>query len=156
MASRPQPINVADLDVSQLSDVRRQLEEVCPIPLLHRCDTDHSFKELNHLTNSFAQLKQAQAKFKTCMENVGEIKPQNKGISYLSVVGRHLTMMADKTILVPLTNSLYVPGKLSDPNHVIVDIGTGYFVKKVSNRYRRLQIRTDSLISDPCAGIKAL
>lgn len=37
----------------------------------------------------------------------------------------------DKTILVPLTNSLYVPGHLSDPDHVIVDVGTGYFVKKV-------------------------
>lgn len=36
-----------------------------------------------------------------------------------------------KTILVPLTNSLYVPGKLSDPENVIVDIGTGYYVKKV-------------------------
>ena len=36
-----------------------------------------------------------------------------------------------KTILVPLTNSLYVPGKLSDPEHVIVDVGTGYYVQKV-------------------------
>jgi len=33
-------------------------------------------------------------------------------------------------VLVPLSNSLYVPGKLSDPDHVIVDIGTGYYVKK--------------------------
>ncbi|KAF8063449.1 Prefoldin subunit-domain-containing protein [Lyophyllum atratum] len=95
--SQGQTISVNDLDVSQLADVRKQLEE-----------------ELNHLTNSFAQLKQAQAKFKACIENVEEVKPQNVG----------------KTILVPLTNSLYVPGKLSDPEHVIVDIGTGYFVEK--------------------------
>ncbi|KAH7925743.1 Prefoldin alpha subunit [Leucogyrophana mollusca] len=98
MASpQPQQINVADLDIQQLADVRRQLEE-----------------ELNHLTNSFAQLKQAQAKFKSCIENVAEVKPQNKG----------------NTILVPLTNSLYVPGRLTDPEHVIVDVGTGYYVKK--------------------------
>ncbi|KAF7361069.1 Prefoldin subunit 5 [Mycena sanguinolenta] len=95
--SQPQPVSLTDLDLTQLADVRRQLEE-----------------ELNHLTNSFGQLKQAQAKFKTCIENVAEIKPANKG----------------KTILVPLTNSLYVPGKLSDPDHVIVDVGTGYFVQK--------------------------
>ncbi|KAJ6629881.1 Prefoldin alpha-like protein [Mycena sp. CBHHK59/15] len=95
--SQPQQVSVTDLDISQLADVRRQLEE-----------------ELNHLTNSFAQLKQAQAKFKACIENVAEVKPANKG----------------KTILVPLTNSLYVPGKLSDPDHVIVDVGTGYFVQK--------------------------
>ena len=37
----------------------------------------------------------------------------------------------DTTILVPLTNSLYVPGKLSDLENVIVDVGTGYYVKKV-------------------------
>ncbi|PPQ99379.1 hypothetical protein CVT24_009209 [Panaeolus cyanescens] len=92
-----QTISITDLDVPQLSEVRKQLEE-----------------ELNHLTNSFAQLKQAQAKFKSCIENVNEVKPQNKG----------------KTILVPLTNSLYVPGKLSDPDHVIVDVGTGYYVQK--------------------------
>ncbi|KAF8435420.1 Prefoldin subunit-domain-containing protein [Boletus edulis BED1] len=92
-----QQINVADLDIQQLADVRRQLEE-----------------ELNHLANSFAQLKQAQSKFKSCLENAGEVKPRN----------------ASTTILVPLTNSLYVPGKLSDTEHVIVDIGTGYYVKK--------------------------
>lgn len=36
-----------------------------------------------------------------------------------------------KTTLLPLTASLYVPGKLSDPEKVIVDIGTGYYVEKV-------------------------
>lgn len=40
-------------------------------------------------------------------------------------------MIIDKTILVPLTNSLYIPGKISDPEHVIIDVGTGYYVKKV-------------------------
>jgi len=92
-----QTINIADLDLAQLADVRRQLED-----------------ELTHLTNSFTQLKQAQAKFKACVENVKEVKPENK----------------DKPILVPLTNSLYVPGKLSDADNVIVDVGTGYYVKK--------------------------
>ena len=37
----------------------------------------------------------------------------------------------DTTLLVPLTASLYVPGKLHDPENVIVDVGTGYYVKKV-------------------------
>jgi len=90
-------INVADLDLPQLTEVKRQLDE-----------------ELSHLSSSFAQLSKAQAKFKACVENVAEVNPNNK----------------DKTILVPLTNSLYVPGKLSDPENVIVDIGTGYYVTK--------------------------
>lgn len=89
-----QTVNVADLDLPQLTDVKRQLDE-----------------ELSHLTNSFGQLSKAQARFKACIENVGDV---NK----------------EKTVLVPLSNSLYVPGKLSDPDHVIVDVGTGYYVKK--------------------------
>jgi prefoldin alpha subunit len=36
----------------------------------------------------------------------------------------------DKEILVPLTGSMYVPGILSDPDKVIVDVGTGYYVEK--------------------------
>ncbi|KAI0919947.1 hypothetical protein AcV5_001882 [Taiwanofungus camphoratus] len=96
-SAQPQQINVTDLDLSQLADVRRQLEE-----------------ELSHLSNSFTQLRQAQAKFKACIENVGQVKPENR----------------DKTILVPLTNSLYIPGKLCDLENVIVDVGTGYYVQK--------------------------
>jgi hypothetical protein len=36
-----------------------------------------------------------------------------------------------KDILVPLTSSLYVRGKLSSPDKVIVDVGTGFYVEKV-------------------------
>ncbi|CCM02729.1 uncharacterized protein FIBRA_04836 [Fibroporia radiculosa] len=96
-AAQPQQINVTDLDLPQLADVRRQLEE-----------------ELNHLSTSFTQLRQAQAKFRACIDNVKQVKPDNQG----------------KTVLVPLTNSLYVPGKIHDSENVIVDVGTGYYVKK--------------------------
>ncbi|KAG5335864.1 putative prefoldin subunit 5 [Termitomyces sp. T112] len=97
MSQDSQTVSVNDLDVTQLADVRKQLED-----------------ELKHLTSSFAQLKQAQAKFEVCIENVREVRSEN----------------ADKTILVPLTNSLYIPGRLSDSNHVIVDVGTGYYIEK--------------------------
>lgn len=39
---------------------------------------------------------------------------------------------AGKEILIPLTSSLYVPGKLTDVENVVIDVGTGYYVKKVS------------------------
>lgn len=35
-----------------------------------------------------------------------------------------------KTCLIPLTGSMYVPGKIKDINNVIVDIGTGYYVEE--------------------------
>jgi len=36
-----------------------------------------------------------------------------------------------KSILVPLTSSLYVPGKLKNAGKVLVDVGTGYYIEKV-------------------------
>jgi len=36
----------------------------------------------------------------------------------------------DKPLLVPLTSSLYVPGKLASSTHVLVDVGTGFFIEK--------------------------
>ncbi|KAF8452222.1 hypothetical protein L210DRAFT_3383783, partial [Boletus edulis BED1] len=66
-------------------------------------------QELNYLARSFTQLKQAQSKIKSCIESVGDINPKNA------------------TVLVLL---IYVPGKLSDTEHVIVDICTGYNVKR--------------------------
>jgi len=50
-------------------------------------------------------------------------------------------MLAGKPILVPLTTSLYVPGKLADIENVIVDVGTGFYVEKVRsipNLYRSI------------------
>ncbi|KAF8914506.1 Prefoldin alpha subunit [Mucidula mucida] len=96
MSGAPQQVNVADLDLAQLAEVRKQLDE-----------------EITHLTSSFQQLKAAQAKFKACIENVRELKGGQS-----------------KPVLVPLTNSLYVPGKITDAESVIVDVGTGYYVKK--------------------------
>ena len=94
-----QPVDVTELDASQLQDVGKQLEQ-----------------ELQHLTASYGQLKAAQAKFRTCIESVNAINPKN----------------ADKEILVPLTSSLYVPGTIADTQKVLVDVGTGYYVEKVS------------------------
>lgn len=34
-------------------------------------------------------------------------------------------------LLVPLTSSLYVKGKLADREKVLVDVGTGFYVEKV-------------------------
>ena len=36
-----------------------------------------------------------------------------------------------KSILVPLTSSLYVPGTLKNAGKVLVDVGTGYYIEKV-------------------------
>lgn len=73
------------------------------------------------MTSSFGQLKQAQNRFADCIESCKAVDASNK----------------DKTILVPLTSSLYVPGKLANVEKVIVDIGTGYYVEKVRQELQR-------------------
>ncbi|KAI8985838.1 prefoldin, alpha subunit [Pilobolus umbonatus] len=75
-------------------------------------------EELNHLTQSYGKLKNVQSKFADCGDSVNALKTERA---------------EDKTILVPLTSSLYVPGKLSDVRKVIVDVGTGYYIEKSIN-----------------------
>ncbi len=57
----------------------------------------------------------AQAKFKSCIESVCDIKPENKEQDHVDPVD---------------IVTHYVPGKLADLENVIVDVGTGYFVEK--------------------------
>ncbi|KAI8820505.1 Prefoldin [Fimicolochytrium jonesii] len=71
-------------------------------------------EDLDTFTNSFAQLKSVHAKYNDCSESLNFVNKKNAG----------------KTILVPLTSSLYVPGELNDTDNVIMDVGTGYYVEK--------------------------
>lgn len=100
-------VDLSTLSVQNLSAVKQQLDD-----------------ELEHLTNSFAKLRSAQAKFRECIKSI------EKGVS---------DGVQGKEILVPLTSSLYVPGELASSDKVIVDVGTGYFIEKVSWRHRGLE-----------------
>ncbi|KAF3939487.1 hypothetical protein ABW19_dt0206380 [Dactylella cylindrospora] len=76
-------------------------------------------EELEHLTASFQKLRTAQAKFRECVKAVQNgVNPEMEG----------------KTILIPLTQSLYVPGTLEDTQNVLVDVGTGYYVEKSTDK----------------------
>ncbi|XP_054882860.1 prefoldin subunit 5 [Poeciliopsis prolifica] len=71
-------------------------------------------QEVEFLTSSISQLKIAQNKFVEAKDSLSVLSPNNKG----------------KELLVPLTSSMYVPGTLNDVEHVLVDVGTGYYVEK--------------------------
>ncbi|XP_008408346.2 prefoldin subunit 5 [Poecilia reticulata] len=71
-------------------------------------------QEVEFLTSSISQLKIAQNKFVEAKDSLTVLNPNNKG----------------KELLVPLTSSMYVPGTLNDVEHVLVDVGTGYYVEK--------------------------
>jgi len=97
-------INVVDLStlpIPQLQQIKKQLDS-----------------EVSHLTSSYSSLRLAQNKFKDCITSI------NTGV-------RSSTDTTEKkALLVPLTSSLYVPGTLSDTEHVLVDVGTGFYVEK--------------------------
>ncbi|CAG8109266.1 unnamed protein product [Penicillium olsonii] len=78
--------------------------------------------ELEHLTTSHTKLRAAQAKFRDCVRSItdGVTGNEKKGTD-----GRD-------EILVPLTSSLYVKGRLTDREKVLVDVGTGFYVEKTT------------------------
>jgi prefoldin alpha subunit len=73
-----------------------------------------SFQELTIFQDSLATLKMAKSKYGASKESL-EAFQEN---------------WDNKTCLIPLTGSMYVPGKIKDINNVIVDIGTGYYVEE--------------------------
>ncbi|XP_023810515.2 prefoldin subunit 5 isoform X1 [Oryzias latipes] len=72
------------------------------------------FQEVEFLTSSIGQFKVVQTKYVEAKDSLNVLTENNKG----------------KELLVPLTSSMYVPGTLNDVEHVLVDVGTGYYVEK--------------------------
>ncbi|KAL1955789.1 hypothetical protein VTO42DRAFT_8109 [Malbranchea cinnamomea] len=79
--------------------------------------------ELEHLTSSHAKLRTAQSKFRDCIRSIND-----------GVANKTTGDEKKDEILVPLTSSLYVKGKLADREKVLVDVGTGFFVEKTTSK----------------------
>ena len=112
--------------------------------------------------NAATQLREAPARRRACaphhlilqapcgpdqIPRVRQINPRGRiGIRLRYVGGgeigwdgsEHADILADRIVLVPLTTSLYVPGRLADSERVIVDVGTGFYVEKVGSRRRHI------------------
>jgi len=71
-------------------------------------------QEVANLTQNYAGLMAAQRRFQESKKSLKTLTPE----------------AMDKPVLVPLTQSLYVSGTISDTTKVMVDIGTGYYVEK--------------------------
>jgi prefoldin alpha subunit len=71
-------------------------------------------QEINVLQDSLSRLKMVQQSFVTTENTLESLKKYSE----------------NETILVPLTSSLYVPGKLLTNKRVTIDVGTGYYVNR--------------------------
>uniref|UniRef100_A0A1B6KKA6 Prefoldin subunit 5 n=1 Tax=Graphocephala atropunctata TaxID=36148 RepID=A0A1B6KKA6_9HEMI len=97
-------------------------------------------KELSILQNSLRRLKMAQNKFQGSKANLDKITPASKG----------------KQIIVPLTASIFVPGRLSDVDKVLLEIGTGYYVEKDLDGARDYFKRKIAFVTEQMEKIQAV
>ncbi|CAM9262696.1 unnamed protein product [Ectocarpus fasciculatus] len=86
---------------------------VLSLEQLNQMKTQHE-EEVQTLSGNFMKLRDAQARF-------------SESISAVEALG---SKTEDKEILVPLTQSLYVPGRIVEADKMMVDVGTGYYVQK--------------------------
>ena len=71
---------------------------------------------LEQLTAQFHQLRAVSARLTTARSSLSAIPVNGVG--------------EGREIMIPLTESLYAPGKIIDANKVLVELGAGFFVEK--------------------------
>jgi prefoldin alpha subunit len=115
-----------EIDIGQLS-----------VEQLNNLKTSHE-NELRDLQGQLEQLAGAKNRFITARRSVTEIEntPENT------------------EMLVPLSQSLYVPGILESTDKVIVELGTGYYAEKGMDGARDLIDRKMALVQKSVESIE--
>jgi len=98
-------------------------------------DTDLQFYQ-----ESLQNLKLAQSKFQESGDSLTRMNSEADG----------------KDVLVPLTGSMYVPGKLTNADKVTVDIGTGYYVEKSSKDAKEYFDRKVKFVTENMERVQAI
>lgn len=71
---------------------------------------------LQALSGRYAALRSATNRLNLSKEAVAELSPAQEG----------------SEVMVPMTDSVYVPGFIREPNKIMVDLGTGFYCEKSS------------------------
>ena len=71
---------------------------------------------LQQLMGRYGQLRAAAARLNASQMAISELSPASEG----------------KEVMVPLTESVYVPGLIREPSKFMVELGTGFYVEKSS------------------------
>jgi prefoldin alpha subunit len=88
--------------------------------------------EIDQLSSYMRTLSNALERFSASNSCLEQLKSQEAG----------------RTVLAPLTQSLYVPAEISDVNNVLVDIGTGYFVRRNISQAQGIMQRKIKVLKD--------
>ena len=108
-----------EMDISTLS-----------LDQLNQLKSQHE-QELNQLRERHSSLKQAEGRFRQSKDALAAISKDDEG----------------RRMLVPLTQSLYVPGELGDPDQLLVELGTGYYIEKTQQGATELLDRKIGTVS---------
>eukprot|EP00928_Gymnodinium_smaydae_P070039 TRINITY_DN53981_c0_g1_i1.p2 TRINITY_DN53981_c0_g1~~TRINITY_DN53981_c0_g1_i1.p2 ORF type:complete len:162 (-),score=66.37 TRINITY_DN53981_c0_g1_i1:157-642(-) len=95
-------------------------------------------KEIGGLGRNMEALREAEVRFQASTDCLGYLNPDNNG----------------KSMMVPLTSSLYVDGKMSNTSTVVVDVGTGYFIEMSVARAKDFCGRRSKMLADNCAKVE--
>ncbi|CAG0881247.1 unnamed protein product [Cyprideis torosa] len=123
---------------------------------------DDSFVNLDALTvNQLGQLKQsADAEAQLFKESCEHLKmAQQKFLLSAEAVTKLMPEKSDamqRELLIPLTSSMYVPGMISDTEHVLVDIGTGYYAEMPLEKARSYFDRKVSFVGDQLEKVQSV
>nr|CAG4635240.1 EOG090X0NBB [Alona affinis] len=97
-------------------------------------------QDLNLYQESLQTLKIAQTKFQESAECAEKLESTVDG----------------SAVLVPLTGSMYVPGKISQPGKPLVDIGTGYFAENNVEQAKSYFKRKVKFVTEQMEKVQAL
>ena len=99
----PETVSIQDLTPEQLSQLKSQMEN-----------------DIQGLEQAFLALKQASAKFANSRSALDSLLKKHQGVT-------------QGEMFIPVTSSLYVPGRISDPSQVTIDLGTGYYARMATS-----------------------
>jgi len=99
----------------QTNEAGQQMVEIASLNVMQLSQLKEQLQsELELFTTSMQQLRIATSKFQESLQSVAKLEGTEDG----------------HEVMVPMTSSLYVPGKLKDTDNLLIDVGTGYFVEK--------------------------
>ncbi|XP_022670881.1 prefoldin subunit 5-like isoform X1 [Varroa destructor] len=107
--------------------------ELCqlPLPLLTQMKQELD-GDIEYMSQSIQTLKVVMDKCLTSEECLSKLGPKAEG----------------KELLVPLSNSVYVPGYLTNAEKAIIGIGTGYYVEKDIEEAREVFKRREKVVQE--------
>ncbi|CAO3612137.1 unnamed protein product [Mucor fragilis] len=122
--SQQQQVNIADLDLSSLQQVKTQLEE-----------------ELSHLTQSYSKLKSVQGRFTDCADSVDSLKVEKADVSYLYVPGKLSNV---SKVIVDVGTGYYIEKSVSDASKFYND-KVGYVKKNLGTLEKTITDKQSTL-----------